>query len=226
MRSGGPEVPPEIPPPWRPDEPPAEPGPSSTPRPPIPMVPTPREPPDDDAFARLLRRRIVLVTGELTPEVATRAAAELMTLDAEADEPVSVHLSCADSDLDAALLLADTIELMTVEVTTVCRGTLGGATLAPFVVAPRRVCSAHATFRMGEPRVSISGRSREIDTYAAALRAQLDRLVARIADATGQTADRVAGDMDEGRVLDADEALGYGLVHEVSRPTPPTCRAG
>ena len=124
----------------------------------------------------------------------------------------------AQHGLDAAFMLADTVELMTVELTAVCRGTLGGAALAPFAIAPRRGCSRHAIFRMSEPRVSISGRAQEIDARAAALRARLDRLVAWIAEATGQPADQIAADMDHGRVLGADEALDYGLVHEISRP--------
>lgn len=211
-------VPPEVPPPWRPGEPPGEPGPA--PRPPVPMVPTPTGPAaeGEDAFARLLERGIVVVTGELHDAEATRAAAQLMTLNAERDEPVTLHLNCPDGDLDAALLLADTIDLMTVEVTAVCRGVLGGPALAPFAVAGHRECSAHATFRMTEPHTSVSGRTHEIDAEAAALRAQLDRLVARLAEATGQTAARVATDLDRGTVLCAEDARAYGLVHAVTRP--------
>lgn len=216
-RSSWPGVPPEVPPPWRPEPPPGEPSPA--PPPPVPLVPTPAGPgrEHEDALAPLLRRGIVMVTGELHDAEATRAAAQLMTLNAERDDAVTLHLNCPDGDLDAALLLADTIDLMTVEVTAACRGTLGGPALAPFAVAGRRECSAHATFRMSEPRADVSGRTHEIDAEAAALRAQLDRLVARIAEATGQAAERIATDMDRGRVLDAEDAHAYGLVHAITR---------
>ncbi len=121
------EGPPDVPPPWRPAQPPDEPGP---PRPPVPVVPLREEPPlDSDAFTQLFRRRVVLVSGEITPGVATDAAAQLMTLDAEDEAGIQLHLNCRDGDLDAALMLADTVALTAAPVTAVCRGTLGGVAL-------------------------------------------------------------------------------------------------
>ncbi|MBW3603159.1 MAG: ATP-dependent Clp protease proteolytic subunit [Actinobacteria bacterium] len=186
----------------------------------------PRPDPDRDhdegggALRRLLANRVVVITGRLTDRRTTRAAAELMTLNAEGDGPVTLYLNCPEGELDAAFTLADTVELMTVEVTADCRGRLGGPPLVVFAVADRRVCSAHATFRLGEPQASLSGRAQEIDAQADALRAQVDRLVACIAEACGRSPDQVANDMRSGRILDAEQAMAYGLVHQIAQRTP------
>ncbi|MDP8927715.1 MAG: ATP-dependent Clp protease proteolytic subunit [Actinomycetota bacterium] len=177
----------------------------------------------------LLKRRIVLVTGLLTEELATAVAAQIMTLDAEDDEPLQLHIASPDGDLGAALVLADTVGLATAPVTAFCRGALGGPALAPFAAAPRRVAAPHATFRMSEPHTSLSGRADEIAAHAAAIRRQLAHLHGQLALASGQPAERIAADMEKGRILTADEARDYGLVHEITgggrRARPPTTDA-
>lgn len=211
---------PEIPPPWAPDQPPGTPWqPRPHPSPPhVPLVPVPEDARHERGLllGALLKRRIVLVTGLLTEELASMAAAQVMTLDAEDDEPLQLHIASPDGDLGAALLLADTVGLANAPITAFCRGTLGGPALAPFAAAPRRIASPHATFRMSEPRTSLSGRVDEIAAHAAAIRQQLANLHAQLALATGQPADRIAADMEKGRILTADEARDYGLVHEVA----------
>lgn len=222
--SGGPwpNVPPEVPPPWRPGHPPHEPDPDPSP---APAVPLPADPPwrellAPDVLDRLLAQRIVMVAGMLTEVAATRAAAALMTLNAEGDQPVTLHLNCPDGDLDAALALADTVRLMTVPVTADCRGRLGGPALAVLAAADRRRCSPHATFRFAEPRACLTGPAQQVDAQAAALRDRVGVLAACIAEATGRDPEQVAGDLRDGRVLDAPAAVAYGLVHELVRPAP------
>lgn len=223
MNDSRPDVPPEVPPPWRPDDPSREPAPGPGPSPPIPTVPvpgseTPGHDRGEDALERLLAHRTVVVNGVLTDQVATRAAAQLMALNAEGDDAVTLHLNCRSGDLDAALALADTVALMTVEVIAHCRGKLGGPALAVFAAADRRVCSAHATLRFRDPQVSVSGRAGELETEARALRAQVDRLITVIAEASRQSRERVADDMRTGRVLDAEQAVAYGLADEIAYP--------
>lgn len=211
---------PEIPAPWSPTQPPEtpwQPHPQPPP-PPVPLVPTQEDPRRERGLllGTLLKRRIVLVTGLLTEELATAVAAQVMTLDAENDDPMQLHITSPDGDLSAALMLADTVDLATAPVTGFCRGALGGPALAPFVAAERRVASPHATFRMSEPRTSLCGRVDEIADHAAAIRQQLAHLHARLAQATGQAAETIAADMEKGRVLTADQARDYGLVHEIA----------
>ncbi len=212
---------PEIPAPWTPEQPsetPWQPRPQR-PSPPAPLVPDREDswPGRDMLGSTLLRRRIVLVTRPLTEETAALVAAQIMTLDAEDDGPIQLHITSPDGDLGAALMLADTVYLAAAPVTAFCRGILGGPALAPFAAAERRLASAHATFRLSEPRTSLCGRVDEIAAHAAAIRQQLTHLHVGLAEATGQPSDKIAADMEQGRVLTAHQARDYGLVHEIAR---------
>ena len=204
-------LPPEVPPPWQPARP-------DQPYPPAPLLPRLPGALDDELFTRLLERRIVLVAGFLDGHAATRAAAQLMLLDATGDEPIDVHLSCPDGDLDAAGSLADTIDLVGVTVRAWCSGKLGGPALAPLAAADRRIAQPHCMFVLKEPSMQLHGRADEIASLAATQQRQLDSFQVRLADATGQPLERVVADTRQGLTLDADQAVAYGLVHEVAAP--------
>lgn len=207
-----PEVPPWIP---APDAPPRPPRPAPQ-GPPVPVVPFPEPSPYEDVFDKLLERRIVLVSGRLDQTVGTRAAAQLMLLDASGDHPIDVDLSCPDGDLDPAIALADTIDLVGVPVQIRCRGRVGGPAVAPLTTADRVRAHPHTVFVLKDPRLQLEGRASDLTALVAAHRRQLEGLHLRLARLTGQPTERIRSDMQTGKVLGAEEALGYGLVHEVT----------
>ena len=157
----------------------------------------------------------MLVTGHLDDEAATRATAQLMVLDATGDEPVDLHLSCPDGELDAATALADAVDLVGAEVRAVCGGRVGGPALAPLTAADRRLAQPHCLFVLKDPSVELAGRADELATLATAHEQQLRGLHARLAEATGQPLDRVTSDMRRGVTLTAEEARSYGLVQQI-----------
>lgn len=173
-------------------------------------------PRERDVFTALLRQRIVFVHGALMHEAATLAAAQIMMLNAEGEADIHLYLSSPDGDLDAALALADTVELATAPMEAVCRSTLGGPAVAPFVAAGRRVAYPHAVFRLSEPRVALDGHSEELAGHADAVHQQLAQLHARLAEVTGQPLEKVVEDMRTGLILTAPQARDYGLVDEVA----------
>jgi ATP-dependent Clp protease protease subunit len=80
----------------------------------------------------------------------------------------------------------------------------------------RRVATPHTRFRLGQPRAQFSGTP---DQIAAQSRQQQDllwRFNARLAQVTGRPAEEIAEDLRRGRYLDAQEALAYGLIDEIS----------
>jgi ATP-dependent Clp protease, protease subunit len=206
-----PEIPPEVPPPRRPDLP-EEPEPARPTPPPVPMV-FPSTRPRDRSLAD---HRIVLLLGPLDHDLATRTAAEVMTLDATGDGEITLHMSCQDGDLLAALMLAETIHLTAAPVVATVRGVVGGVALAPFAAADRRTGSSRATIRMSEPHGSLSGVASEVSAGAEELRRHVDRLHTWLAEATGQQKATIVEDLRRGRILDAADALAYGLLDEVT----------
>ena len=216
--------PPEVPPwqpipdiPWpyprRPDTPPAEP-------PHRPGLPEWWEPPSRaaDLEAQLLNRRIVLLTGYLDHAVATRAAAAIMLLDASSADPVELRISCPDGELGAVETLAETLDLTRSPIRAVGSGTIGGTAVIAYAAAERRLAHPHCTFHLHEPQMKVEGRATEIAVRAEQQRQQLARCIARLAEATGQSAETVESDLRAGRLLTAEQAVEYGLVHELLVP--------
>jgi ATP-dependent Clp protease protease subunit len=209
--------PPEVPPPLIPPERPAPPQPPQPPlHPPVPIVYEPA-PPVADLADRLLERRIVMVSGHLDTAGATDAAARLMLLDGTGDDPIELVVSCTDGDLTAATALADTVELVGVEVRALASGSVGGAAVLPYAVAARRLAQPHATFRLADPRQAMEGRASDL-AHAADQHAELvAHLHRRVAEAAGRSPASVAADFERERLLTAPDAKAYGLVHEIAR---------
>ncbi len=165
---------------------------------------------------QLWARRTVLVDRELDVSSATFIAAQLMTLDADGDDPMTLLVNSPGGPLDAAATILDTMHLVGGAVDTTCLGQAVGT--AAVVVASgtgRRRAGAGARFSLRLPAVELSGPasrlSDEVEHYGRLRELVLDRLV----EATGANRRMVARDVDRGRHLTATEAIAYGLVDEV-----------
>jgi ATP-dependent Clp protease, protease subunit len=165
---------------------------------------------------RLLDQRIVLLHGYLTGEAAASAAAAMLALDVSGDEPVRLHLSAADGDLTAVFALMDAIDGTRVPVHAVASGQVGGAAIGVYAVAQRRLAHPHTRFWLTEPRIpGLGGTADQVAAGAGRHLRDLESLVVRVAEATGQPRSRVEDDFTSGRVLDTAEAVEYGLVDEI-----------
>jgi len=207
-----PPWPPEVPFPHRPDRPSPDPDPAPQ-RTTVPMLDPRRW--ADILAERLHADRMLMVSGVLDDETAHRAVAEIMLLDGESDEPIRLLLSCPDADLDAALLLAESVELAASPVTVVAQGTVGGAAVGVLAAAPRRLAQPHTVLWLREPRASAEGRADEVAQAVRQHERRVDQLRELLTRATGRSVDEVAADLRDGRSLTADEAVATGLVHEI-----------
>jgi ATP-dependent Clp protease, protease subunit len=157
----------------------------------------------------------VVVSGRLDDEVASRASAELLALDASGPEPIDLHVDCPDATLEAAFVLIDVMDLLHATVRAHCRGRAGGPAVGVVALAGRRSAAPHATFRLGQPVARFFGTADQIAEQSRQQRALLWRWQARLASVTGRPAEEVGDDLRRGRSLDAHEALAYGLIDEV-----------
>lgn len=173
-----------------------------------------------DGFAdamrqRLLEQRIVLVSGNLDDAFGSRVVAELMTLDATGDAPVSLQLDSGGGSLDAAFAIMDTIDLLGVSVRVTCLGRAEGPAVGVLAVGHRRLATEHARIRLTDPDIVVSGPATELAGRASAEMDRITSFHARLAAATRRRVDDVAADCRAGRYLSAAEARSYGLVDEL-----------
>ncbi len=213
--------------PWRGPEIPGPPRPPGAPEPgPVPPARVWLDPHaawQDTLFGRLLERRIVLASGVLDEEAATRISAQLLTLDADGDDPVRLELQNLRAELPAALTLMGALDVMRVPVHGFASGETGGPALGVLASCPRRLAYPHASFTLSEPRLRFGGTVTAVSAREQQAQRMTDSLFYRIAEAAGREADEVREDARRGRVLTVAEAIGYGLIHERAgrKDTPP-----
>ncbi len=168
----------------------------------------------DKLYERLLEQRIVLASGVLDDEAATRLSAQLLTLDAEGDGPIRLELQNLRAELPAALTLMGVLDVVRAEVRVFASGETSGAALGVLASCPRRAAYPNASFTLSEPKLQFGGTVTAVTAREQQARRMVDSLYYRIAEATGREADDVREDARRGRTLTAAEALGYGLIHE------------
>ena len=174
----------------------------------FPSHPFPRELAD-----RLLQIRIVIVSGLLDAQQATRVVAQLTSMAGASDAPVTIYLSAQGTDLSTGEMLFDALQYVPARVRIVATGQVADAGLLTYAAVPRedRYSLPNAHFRLHLPDAPdlpyhspASG--------AAVARAQRDQVVQLLAGATGQTPESIRQALRSTLSLDAEAARTYGLV--------------
>jgi ATP-dependent Clp protease, protease subunit len=227
---GGPR-PPETPSPGTPREPrtplPGAPRPPGVPnRPTVPpapdVVPTQMWPDrpgwPGQVHERLFDRRIVLAHGDLDDEAATSLCAQLLTLDAERNEPIRLEVQGLTAELSAALTVMGVLDVLRVPVRAYAGGQIGGPALGVLAAAAERRAYPNAVFRLSEPRLDFEGSATSLGSHEQQVRTMLDTLYHRLATVTGREVDEIRADARRGRYLTVEDAIGYGLIQEPAGP--------
>jgi ATP-dependent Clp protease protease subunit len=173
---------------------------------------------------RLLEQRVVLLHGPLDDLTVTRVSAELMTLDADGDDPVSLRVDCGEAALAQALTLMDVIELMGVPVHALCLGQVAGGAIGVVALCAHRAAMPSTRFSVCEPTTQMEAHVRNVAQWAELRAAERLRFCERVGAAVGKPAEVIGEDLTRGLFLGAAEAVQYGLIDEVSRPDAPIRR--
>ncbi len=164
---------------------------------------------------QLFERRIVMLTGRLDANAASRAAAALTVLDADGTRPIELHLDSGDGALDAAFVVIDVLGALRASLRVRCRGQVGGPAVGLVAAADHRMAAPHTRFHLAQPTARFTGSPEELAAQSRQQQDLLWRLYALVGRRAGRPAEEVAEDMRGGRYLDAAEALAYGLIDEV-----------
>ena len=163
-------------------------------------------------YDRLLARRIVMAHGQLDDEAATRLCAQLLTLDAEGDEPIRFELQNLGAGLSAALTVMGVLDVVGVLVQARAAGQISGPALGVLAACGQRCAYPNAVFVLSEPTVEFDGTMMAITAREEQIRAMLDALYFRLAEVTGREVDEIRGDARAHRILTAGEAQRYRLL--------------
>lgn len=209
-----PRFPPEVPFPERPGPTrPILPGvPAPVVHPAVPGVPDLRSRVYDD----LLRRRTVVLDRPLDAEVAGLVTAQLVALDHEGGEPITLVVNSPGGPLDAGVAVLDAMDLVRGPVHTTCLGRAEGTAAVVLASATgRRRIGAGARVRLRFADLDLQGPANRLDHELAYHRELQATVVDRLAAVTRQERALVQRDVEAGRPLTAPEAVAYGLADEV-----------
>ncbi len=175
-----------------------------------------------DIFSRLLKERIVFVTGAIDDNLANLCIAQLLFLEKEdADKDVEMYINSPGGSVTAGLAIFDTMRIVKPHVATFCAGLAASAAsiLLTGGTKGKRYALPHSKVLIHQPWVSqVGGQATDLEIYARDL-INTRRAIANIyVETTGQTYERIERDIERDLHLTATEAVAYGLVDQVIDP--------
>ena len=183
-----------------------------------------------DIYSRLLKERIVFLTGPVDDEVAALAAAQFLFLESEnPTKDISFYINSPGGIVTSGLAIYDTMQYIRPAVSTLCIGQAAsmGSLLLAAGAEGMRFALPHARIMVHQPSGGFQGAAADIEIHAREILALRERLNALYVRHTGQTLEAVEKAMDRDKFLSPEDALAFGLIDEVvdKRPAPEDGRA-
>ncbi len=176
-----------------------------------------------DIFSRLLRERVIFLTGQVEDHMANLIVAQLLFLEAEnPDKDIHLYINSPGGSVSAGLAIFDTMNFIKPEVSTICMG--GAYSMGSFLLAAgekgKRYALANSRVMIHQPSGGAQGQATDIEINAREILKTRARLNEILAERTGQPVEKIEKDVERDYWLDAKEAKEYGLVDEVLERRP------
>ena len=178
-----------------------------------------------DIYSRLLKERIIFVTGAIEDQVASLVTAQLLFL--EADNPtkdISLYINSPGGMVTSGLAIYDTMQYVRPAVSTLCVGQAAsmGSLLLAGGAEGQRFALPNARIMIHQPSGGTQGQATDIEIHAREILAMRARLNDIYVKHSGQALDVIEASMERDKFLNAEEAKEFGLIDEVLTIRPPT----
>ncbi|MCX6623241.1 MAG: ATP-dependent Clp protease proteolytic subunit [Acidobacteria bacterium] len=172
-----------------------------------------------DIYSRLLKENIIFLGTPIDDNVANLIIAQMLFLAAEDPErDISLYINSPGGSITAGLALLDTMRLVEPDIVTYCVGQAASmaAVLLSCGTKGKRYSLPHSRILIHQPSMSgLAGQAADIDIYAKEILRMREILNGILADATGQTTDKVSRDVDRDYIMEAQQALDYGMIDRI-----------
>ncbi len=171
-----------------------------------------------DIFSRLLKERIIFITGPIEDYMANLIVAQLLFLEAEdPKKDIFLYINSPGGSVSAGLSIIDTMHHIKPPVATVCVGLAAsmGSLILSQGAKGKRFVLPNAEVMIHQPSGGAYGQASDIDITAKHILKTRDRLNKMLAKATGQKLTKIEQDVDRDMFMDAEEALTYGIVDQI-----------
>lgn len=174
-----------------------------------------------DIYSRLLKDRIVFLSGEIDDDVANLVVAQLLFLEMEnPDADISLYINSPGGSVTAGMAIFDTMQHIKPNVRTLCVGM--AASMGAFLLMAGEKGKRHALpnseVMIHQPLGGASGQATDVQIRADWLLKTKKKMNRLIAQMTGQSQEKVERDVERDYFMDAEEALKYGIIDEIYQP--------
>ena len=170
-----------------------------------------------DIFSRLLKDRIIILSGEIDDNLANSIVAELLYLDSINHNEISLYINSPGGSITAGMAIYDTMNFIKSDVSTICIGM--AASMAAFLLScgkkGKRYSLPNSEIMIHQPLGGIQGQATEIKIAAERILKLKDKLNKILSKNTGKDLKIIEKDTERDHFLEADEALEYGIIDKI-----------
>lgn len=171
-----------------------------------------------DIYSRLLKERVIFLSGPVNDQMANLVIAQLLFLESENPEKdISLYINSPGGSVSAGLAMFDTMNFIKPDVSTLCTGM--AASMGAFLLAAgakgKRFSLPNSRIMIHQPSGGSQGQASDIEITAREIIRTKDSLNRILAENTGQSVEKVAADTERDYWLSAPDAATYGLIDQV-----------
>lgn len=170
-----------------------------------------------DIFSRLLKDRIILISGEIDDTLANTVVAELLYLDSINNDDISVYINSPGGSITAGMAIYDTMNFVKSDVSTIGVGM--AASMAAFLLSSgkkgKRYILPNAEVMIHQPLGMAQGQATEIQIAAEHILKAKEKINKILSENTGQPIEKIKSDTERDYFMNSEETLKYGLVDEI-----------
>ena len=186
----------------------------------VPMVveQTPRGERAFDIYSRLLKERIIFLTGPIDDYISNLVIAQLLFLESENPEKdISIYINSPGGIISSGLAIYDTMQFVKSEVATLCVGQAAsmGSLLLAGGAAGKRFALPNSRVMIHQPLGGFQGQASDIEIHAKEILVMKQKVNEILAKHTGKTLKKIEQDTDRDNFLNADEAKSYGIIDDI-----------
>ena len=171
-----------------------------------------------DIYSRLLKERVIFLTGQVEDHMANLICAQLLFLESENPEKdIYLYINSPGGSVTAGMSIYDTMNFIKPDVSTVCMGQAAsmGAFLLSGGTKGKRHCLPNSRVMIHQPLGGFQGQASDFEIHAKEILAIKEKLNRLMAEHAGQDYEKVKEDTDRDNFLTAEQALEYGLIDSI-----------
>lgn len=171
-----------------------------------------------DIYSRLLKERIIFMTGQVEDHMANLIVAQMLFLEAENPEKdIYLYINSPGGVITAGMSIYDTMQFIKPDVSTICLGQACsmGAFLLTAGAKGKRYCLPNARVMIHQPLGGFQGQASDIQIHAKEVLKVKNKMNELMALHTGQSLDVIEKDTDRDNFMSAQQAVDYGLVDAI-----------